>query len=284
MTQASFLSASQVNRFHDDGYLVIENAVDRVRRQELRAAIARIQDAFDPSSHRSVFSTGDEDQGRDETFFRSAERIEFFLEEGALDSQGELTRPLDQSINKLGHALHDLDPTLGAFARQPLFARALRDLGLEEPVLWQSMVIFKQPRIGGAVRWHQDASYLFTEPSSVVGAWLALEDATRRNGCLLVQPGGHRSPLRERYRVDWVRRCGHLETLDESPWPSEEATVALEVPAGSLVLFHDHLPHASAANLSPRRRLALTFHFADARSHWSEDNWLQRPTLPDFRL
>jgi phytanoyl-CoA hydroxylase len=284
MAGTDALSAAQISAFREQGFLVLEDAATPEQRAQLLQAIQRLQGAFDPSAHQSVFSTGDEDRGRDEVFFRSAERIEYFLEEDALDSSGTLTRPLDQAINKLGHALHDLDPTLGDFARQPLFAHALRDLGLQAPTLWQSMVIFKQPEIGGAVRWHQDASYLYTDPSSVVGAWLALEDATRENGCLLVQPGGHRSPLRERYRVDWNARSGRLETLDATPWPAADEGVALEVPAGSLVLFHDHLPHASAANRSSRRRTALTFHFADARSHWAEDNWLQRPTLPAFRL
>jgi phytanoyl-CoA hydroxylase len=270
MTDTPILSATQIQAYEDHGYLVIEGAADSARREALLAAIGRIQHDFDPSVHQSVFSTGDADQGRDEVFFRSAERIEYFLE--------------DRAINKLGHALHDLDPTLGDFARLPLFSEGLRELGLSHPVLWQSMVIFKQPEIGGAVRWHQDASYLYTEPASVVGAWLALEDATRENGCLLVQPGGHRSPLRERYRVDWSTRTGRLETLDETPWPSTGEALALEVPAGSLVLFHDHLPHASAANHSPRRRTALTLHFADAKSRWAEDNWLQRPALPPFRL
>ncbi len=284
MAEAHTLTTAQIKAFRESGYVVLGDAAGLDQRTRLLEAIGRLQAAFDPSSHQSVFSTGDEDRGRDEVFFRSAERIEYFLEEDAMDSGGALARPLDRAINKLGHALHDLDPTLGDFARQPLFARALRDLGLRAPVLWQSMVIFKQPEIGGAVRWHQDASYLYTEPTSVIGAWLALEDATRENGCLLVQPGGHRTPLRERYRVDWRSRSGRLETLDDTPWPGADEGVALEVPAGSLVLFHDHLPHASAANRSPRRRTALTFHFADARSHWAEDNWLQRPTLPDFRI
>ena len=58
----------------------------------------------------------------------------------------------------------------------------------------------QQPRIGGEVVWHQDASFLITAPHSVVGFWWALEDATRDNGCLWVEPGGHRGPLRERWK------------------------------------------------------------------------------------
>jgi phytanoyl-CoA hydroxylase len=273
-----------VETYRKNGFLVLEAAIDPAACARAVQAIERLQAGFDPSRHRSIFSTEDEDRGRDEVFFRSAETIEYFLEEGAVDEHGNLTRPLDRSINKLGHALHDRDPAIGEIARQPVLSGAVRDLGLDQPLLWQSMVIFKQPEIGGAVRWHQDASYLYTEPASVLGAWIALEDATRENGCLLVESGGHRGPLRERYRVDWNTRVGQLETLDETPWPSDSDAVALEVPAGSLVLFHDHLPHASAANLSPGRRTALTFHFADQNSAWSSENWLQRPTLPPFRV
>src|SRR5690606_8433748 len=123
--------------------------------------------------------------------------------------------------------------------------------------------IFKQPHIGGEVRWHQDATYLITAPPCVTGLWVALEDAHRDNGCLWVQPGGHRTPLRERYEVDWRTRVGTLRTVDATPWPSLAEAVALEVPAGSVVAFHDHLPHRSAPNHSPASRHAFTMHVAE---------------------
>lgn len=46
------------------------------------------------------------------------------------------------------------------------------------------MYIYKNPGIGSEVKSHQDGTYLFTEPNSVVGFWIALEDATLQNGCL----------------------------------------------------------------------------------------------------
>ncbi len=84
--------------------------------------------------------------------------------------------------------------------------------------LWQSMFIFKQPGIGGEVHWHQDATFLHSEPMTVTGFWIALEDATVDNGCLWVAPGGHRGPLRKRFvrHGDAVR----LVALDDTPWPS----------------------------------------------------------------
>jgi len=230
-----------------------------------------------------VFSTRDRDAGRDDYFFDSAESVHCFLEEDALSPSGQLTRPKELAINKIGHAMHDRVPGFTDFCRQPEIGRILRDLGVQNPALWQTMYIFKQPSIGGEVRWHQDASYLVTRPAAVTGLWVALEDATTENGCLWMQPGEHRSPLREIYRVDWERREGKLTQLDTTPWAVEKA-VAVEAPAGSLVLFNDHMPHYSSKNTSSRSRHAFAMHVADGRSDWDRQNWLQRENLGEFTL
>lgn len=51
----------------------------------------------------------------------------------------------------------------------------------------------QQPGIGGEVVPHQDNSFLYTEPTTCTGLWLALEDATILNGCLWAIPGSHKS-------------------------------------------------------------------------------------------
>jgi phytanoyl-CoA hydroxylase len=270
-------------RFDRDGYLVLEGAIDTGSLEAIRGAAARIVDAFDPLRHRTVFSTKDRDRGRDRYFMESAEAVHCFLEEEAVDADGRLVQPKELAINKIGHALHDRVPEFGAFCRQPVLKEVLAQLGYVDPVLWQTMYIFKQPRIGGEVRWHQDASYLATEPATVTGIWVAVEDAHRDNGCLWVQPGGHRGPLREIYRVDRDTLEGRLTTLSGQPWPSADEAVAVEVPRGSLVVFSDHLPHYSSPNRSERSRQAFTMHFAEAASRWSADNWLQRPNLGPSR-
>ena len=179
---------------------------------------------------------------------------------------------------------HDLDPAFTRFARLPVFGEMLRDLGYAAPVLWQSMYIFKQPRIGGEVRWHQDASYLITDPANVTGLWIAMEDAHTDNGCLWVQPGGHKSPLREIYEVAPGSSSGELKPLDDTPWPSLDEAVAVEVAAGSVIVFNDYLPHYSSHNHSARSRQALTMHVSEMSANWSAKNWLQRPRLGYFRL
>lgn len=278
------LSNIQIQKYHEDGFLVLEEAIAKAEIENLKTAALQIVDDFDINSHRSVFSTSDRDSGRDDYFFDSAENVHCFLEEGALDSSGALLKPARLAINKIGHAMHDLNPAFKTFCQQPLFGKILRDIGYSAPLLWQTMYIFKQPHIGGEVRWHQDGSYLISDPSRVTGIWIAIEDANRDNGCLWVQPGGHRSPLREIYQVDWKKRKGVLTDLDKTPWPGFEKAVAVEVPLGSVVIFHDHMPHYSSQNRSDYSRHAFTLHVAEKTSRWSGSNWLQRRTLLDFEL
>jgi phytanoyl-CoA hydroxylase len=276
------LTTAQVDAFKEQGFIVLELAIPADMLAMLRSAAQRIVSDFDIDAHRTVFSTLHRDRDRDRYFMDSAEAVHCFLEEDALDTDGRLLKPKDLAINKIGHALHDLVPEFTAFCRQALLCRLLRDIGYRSPVLWQTMYIFKQPRIGGEVRWHQDASYLATNPPCVTGIWVALEDANRDNGCLWMQPGGHRSPLREIYEVNHASAEGALRALDGTPWPTE--AVALEVPAGSVVLFHDHMPHHSSQNRSARSRHAFTMHVAERNANWSKKNWLQRKALKPFEL
>ena len=144
---------------------------------------------------------------------------------------------------------------------------------MAQPQIRQSMYIFKQPGIGGEVRWHQDASFFETTPISVTTFWFALEDAHLGNGCLWVAPGGHAGPLRERF----VRSgdSAGIERLDATPWPDGASRLPLEVSAGTLVVFHGLLPHYSAANRSALSRHAYTLHATDGTASYSAGNWLQ---------
>lgn len=285
------LSPAQQDQYQTQGFIVLPGFKRADEIAALRARALQIVDGFDAGRHRSIFST--QDQARrssDEVFMASAEGIECFFEEEAFDTDGRLKQHQRLSINKIGHAMHDLDPVFDAFSHGPALAGLAADLGLQQPQLWQSMYIFKQPSIGGEVKWHQDASFLDTTPTSVTGFWFALEDATKDNGCLWVQPGGQRSPLRERFeRVPEAERTPggpltRMVTLDRTPWPDAQApgteAVPVEVEAGTLVAFHGLLPHWSAPNRSAQSRHAYTLHATDGRAHYAAGNWLQRPRLP----
>ena len=269
------LSPAQQDRYQRDGYLVLPGFKPAAEIAALRARALQIVEAFDADRHRSVFSTSAQGrQAADADFLASAEGIQCFFEAEAFDAQGRLRQAKALSINKIGHAMHDLDPVFAHFSHGPALAELAADLGLVVPQLWQSMFIFKQPGIGGEVTWHQDASFFDTTPATVTGFWFALEDATVDNGCLWVQPGGHRGPLRERF----VREgdAVHMAALDATPWPDTTTAVPLPASAGTLVCFNGLLPHWSAPNRSDRSRHAYTLHATDGRAVYAAHNWLQR--------
>ena len=264
------LTDAQRAAYAADGYLVLPGFAPASALAPLRARAEAIVAAFDPAEGASIFSTRDQAGWVDRWFLDSADTVRCFLEEDAPTRDGRRER----LVNKIGHALHDRDPVFERFSRTPALAELARDLGLARPLIWQGMYIFKQPGIGGEVRWHQDATFFVTEPITVTTFWFALEEATRENGCLWVEPGGHRGPLRETFEREGD--ATRLVALDPAPWPDSAASVPLEVAPGALVVMHGKLPHYSAANWSRRSRHAYTLHVTDAASAYSRHNWLQR--------
>ena len=276
------LSRDDLDTWQRDGCLVLPGFKTA---EEVAAACRRareIVNAFTPSAHTSRFSTRERGHVATAALLASAEAVHCFFEEEALDAEGRLLVPKDRSINKIGHALHDRDPVFDAFSHGPDLAELGRELGLLQPQVWQSQVIFKQPHIGGEVGWHQDASFFVTTPQTVVTFWFALEDATLDNGCLWVQPGGHlgrngaNGVLREQYLCDHAAGTLRMQALDAAPWPTLAEAVPLPVAAGTLIVFHGLLPHCSAPNRSAKSRLAYTLHATDASAGYAPENWLQR--------
>jgi phytanoyl-CoA hydroxylase len=269
------LTERQRATYRDDGYLVLESFIDAGACDALRGRAAELVDAFDADAHRSVFTTDEQARKTDDYFLDSAEDIRFFFEEEAVDATGALRVPKGGAINKIGHGMHDLDREFDRFSRAPRVAGLVADLGVADPRLVQSMYIFKQPLIGGEVRCHQDATFLQTEPCTVVGLWFALEDAHRDNGCLWAVPGGHRGGLTSRFVREG--RKTRMETVAPATW-DEERRVPLEVPKGSVIVLDGRVPHMSEANRSTASRQAYTLHVVPSASAWLPTNWLERKT------
>jgi phytanoyl-CoA hydroxylase len=282
------LSAEQIERYRRDGFLVVPDFATAASCTELRERANQLVGEWEPTTARTVFTTNEQERASNDEFLTSGGKIWCFFEEGALDGHGQLTRPKELAINKIGHAMHDLDPVFERFSYTSELAEVAADIGLADALALQSMYIFKQPGIGGEVGCHQDATFLYTEPLSVTGFWFAIEDATLENGCLWAAPGGHRTSLRAQFR-----RAGptdddgtYFEVLDPTPLPEPPAElVPLEVPAGTLVVLNGLLPHWSDVNRSPRSRHAYSLHCISAAAEYPSWNWLQRPDdMPLRRL
>jgi len=278
---AKLLSPTQLAQFRRDGFLVLPGFVDGQRCLELRKRAMALAREHVPSPENATIFTADGKplHASDEYFLTSGEAIRCFFEKDAFDGKGQLRADAHLCLNKLGHAMHDLDPVFDSFSRTPQLAELASDIGMHEPLLLQSMYIFKQPRIGGEVACHTDHTYLWTEPRSVVGFWFAIDDASTENGCMWALPGGHRIPVKSRSHVNASRTATVMDEWDQEPYPTT-GLVALEATRGTLVLLDGALPHLSGPNLSDRPRHAYTLHAIEGNAEYLPDNWLQRPALP----
>ena len=282
MTTATMLSTDQIDTFRRDGFLVLEEFVDprSCRALRERALELALEVVPDPRTATIFTADGEQRHGADAYFLDSGDKVRCFFEKDAFDEHGDLRGPAHLSLNKLGHAMHDLDPVFDAFSRTPELAAVAQAIGFVDPLLLQSMYIFKQPRIGGEVNSHTDHTFLWTEPRSCVGFWFAIDDATVDNGCMWALPGGHRLPVRSRFRRVGDGTVTEMEVFDPEPYPAD-GLVPLEAPQGTLILLDGLLPHLSGPNRSDKPRHAYTLHVIDGTADYPADNWLQRdPSLP----
>ncbi|PWC47103.1 phytanoyl-CoA dioxygenase family protein [Azospirillum sp. TSA6c] len=271
----SVLTPAQRDGWARDGYLVLPDFIAEADGAALRRRAAELVDAFEPVGMPVQL----ESLEYEAYVLNAGDRIHYFLEPDAVAPDGTLLRPKHRAMGKIGRALHDLDPVFDAFCRTPRLATLAADLEIRRPLLLQSQYIFKQPGIGRAFFVHQDATFMVTEPPSVVAFWFALEDADEENACLHVLPGAHRSALRSRFRRMDGGDSG-VEVIDPSPWP-EERFVPVAVRRNSLVLMHGLLPHFSPENRSQRTRESYVLHVIDGTCRYPSDNWLRRgPELP----
>ncbi|KAF6201687.1 hypothetical protein GE061_004082 [Apolygus lucorum] len=265
-------------QFQTDGYLVIEDFLTNEEVAKLRKAGVSLAENIPPEEQKVVFSTKQTNQYNGSYFLESGDKIRYFYETEALDDKGNLKTDAAQALNKVGHALHWLHPDFKQVSFSRKVQELCRALQLDDPVIVQSMYIYKNPKIGGEVVPHQDSTYLYTEPNTLIGLWFPLDDCSAENGCLSFIPGSHTSGTHRRMMRSNDPESEGPIVFDRPPvlYPSSSFTPC-PVPKGSCVVIHGDVVHKSDQNRSSLPRHAYTFHVMDVASKFSPDNWLQSP-------
>ncbi|CAG2105136.1 unnamed protein product [Medioppia subpectinata] len=274
-----------INDFCTKGFAVIPHFLEDNETELLKNECKTLIDKMDSREEHAVFSTGD-DQKANHYFMTSADKIRYFYEKNAFNASGDLVVDKYLSLNKIGHALHWLSPAFKSVTFSPKVKQLVKNVGFVDPVVVQSMYIFKNPGIGGEVIPHQDATYLHSTPEpKCIGLWFALEDATEENGCLEFIPGSHTDGL----HTQWIRTNDENSSMKLTKEMSEfgkkideKAFIKVPVSKGSAVLIDGLVVHKSDLNHTSSGRPIYTFHIFDQNNRvWDPLNWLQpSPQLP----
>ncbi len=223
----------QIQFFHEQGYLVVHNLLQSL---EIEAGRQGVWDLVD---------------GKREDF----RGIHI---EAAARGKTDALSPLERrnAVRKLFRFI-DYDARLKTLAEHPNILSILTRILGEPPVLFQDMALLKPPLIGREKPWHQDCAYFnFPIDATVVGVWIALDEATPENGCLHIVPGSHREgPMLHFRRRDW-------QICDTDALVDRDAMVPLK--PGGCLFWHGLTHHGSPSNHTNSRRRALQFHYKPA--------------------
>ena len=149
----------------------------------------------------------------------------------------------------------DYDERLKAMAEYAPMIETIRRILGEAPQLFQDMGLIKPPGGGREKPWHQDKAYFDIRlEDRVVGAWIALDEATAENGCMHVIPCSHK----EGAVIHFKRRDWQICDTDVKV----ERDVMAPLKPGGCLLFDGLIHHGTPPNHSKNRRRALQFHYA----------------------
>ncbi len=224
------LAPDELDQFRRDGYLLSEGFLDDAEIEHLRAC-----------------------------YMETAERL---AAENALENvQSGGDRDEDFQVYQIRTA----------HLRHPIFHMLINDSRLLDLVecligpdirLIHYQGIYKPAETGGAIGWHQDNYYFNVEGNRTVSVWMALDDATVRNGCMWYLPGRHGKRLAHEQLWDTSVKKGFYFAIPEI---DENGAIPAEVPAGGLAIHHCLMPHRSLRNQTARPRRGLAMHFMDAK-------------------
>lgn len=178
-------------------------------------------------------------------------------EDRALDQHAFGRGDGEDGVVRLSLWNHPGDTIYGMFARCDTIVNSAELLLQDEVYHYHSKMIMKDAKVGGAWAWHQDYGYWYQNGvlfPDLTSAFIAVDPATRENGCMQVLSGSHS-----------MGRIDHILTGDQAGADLERIREAekrlplvyVEMDPGDVLFFHSNLLHRSDQNRSEKPRWAM---------------------------
>lgn len=167
-------------------------------------------------------------------------------------------------------ALLAFEPGFLEYARNPDLLDMVCQLIGDDIALWNSSFFAKPAKQGRKTPWHQDGQYWPIRPIATCSVWLALDAATRENGCLRFIPGSHRARTVAEHNVNDDPNLSLPLELAEDLFDEEDAVDVILEP-GQISLHDVFLYHGSEANTSALPRRGMTLRYMPTSSVYRRD-------------
>lgn len=219
------ISDRDVAFYRENGYLLVENVLDRSTRARMKEVIAElVAKAKGVAQHNDVYD---------------------------LEPSHTPEAPRVRRIKKP----HLVNPIFWDFAKSSTLLEVVTKLLGPNVRLHGSKLNMKDPKYGSPVEWHQDWAFYPHTNDDLLAIGVMLDDVELENGPLLVLPGTHKGPVYDHHAEG--RFCGAIDPVAVK-LPYDQA-VAVTGKAGSASFHHVRLVHGSAQNTSDRPRQLLLY-------------------------
>lgn len=167
------------------------------------------------------------------------------------------------------------------YARTPEILDMVEQVLGPDFALWNASFFAKPSVDGKATPWHQDGEYWPIRPVATCTVWVAVDDATRENGCLKFMAGSHKARKLFQHSTNPGENLTLNQELDVSGFTDcREVDLVLE--AGQISLHDVFLVHGSEANTSPKSRRGMTMRFMPTTSVFDRDLAVEQTRTKDL--
>ncbi len=222
-TMITELAASQIAFYRDNGFVVIQGFLNNAELDHWRCTTQEAVDQRLADTNAGLSNQDDPDAFYAQVFTQCIKLAD--------THKGMRELMLDERLGKLAGTLAGVD-------------------GIR---IWHDQALFKPP-FGNPTAWHLDNPYWSFSSQDAISIWVALDDATKDNGCLYYLPGTHKTASYQNAGIGQ----NQADLFKFYPQWRELASVGCPAPAGTAVLHNGLTAHGAGANMTNGPRRAMT--------------------------